>query len=66
MLTTTTQIVVIITIESLKGEDMVFYSKMGQWGIGGTEKTTMESHSITKAERKYGFHPGYGLEGQAD
>jgi uncharacterized protein len=61
---TTTQIV-IITIESLKGEDIgILTPKWGQkWGIGGTEK---EDNGVlillAKAERKIWISPGYGLE----
>lgn len=61
---TTTQIVV-ITIESLKGEDVsLLATKWGQtWGIGGTAK---EDNGVVillaKAERKIAINPGYGLE----
>ena len=61
---TTTQIVV-ITIESLKGEDVSqLATKWGQtWGIGGTAK---EDNGViillAKAERKIAINPGYGLE----
>ncbi len=61
---TTTQIVV-ITIESLKGEDIgILTPKWGQaWGIGGTAK---EDNGVlillAKAERKIWISPGYGLE----
>ncbi|QBN18649.1 TPM domain-containing protein [Flavobacterium nackdongense] len=61
---TTTQIVV-ITIESLKGEDVsLLATKWGQtWGIGGTEK---DDNGVVillaKAERKIAINPGYGLE----
>lgn len=61
---TTTQIVV-ITIESLKGEDVSqLATKWGQtWGIGGTAK---EDNGVvilvSKDERKIAINPGYGLE----
>jgi uncharacterized protein len=61
---TTTQIVV-ITIESLKGEDVSqLATKWGQtWGIGGTAK---DDNGVVillaKAERKIAINPGYGLE----
>lgn len=61
---TTTQIVV-ITIESLKNEDVsLLATKWGQtWGIGGTEK---DDNGVVillaKAERKIAINPGYGLE----
>jgi len=54
---TTTQIVV-ITIESLKGEDIgILTPKWGQtWGIGGTEKDDNGVLILlAKAERKYGY-----------
>lgn len=54
---TTTQIVV-ITIESLKGEDIgILTPKWGQtWGIGGTEKNDNGVIILlAKAEKKYGF-----------
>jgi uncharacterized protein len=61
---TTTQIV-IVTIETLKGEDIgILTPKWGQtWGIGGTAK---EDNGVlillAKAERKIWISPGYGLE----
>ena len=61
---TTTQIVV-VTIESLKGEDVsLLATKWGQtWGIGGTAK---EDNGViillAKNERKIAINPGYGLE----
>ncbi|WP_338408768.1 TPM domain-containing protein [uncultured Flavobacterium sp.] len=61
---TTTQIVV-VTIESLKGEDVSqLATKWGQtWGIGGTAK---EDNGViilvSKVERKIAINPGYGLE----
>ncbi|MFT5253405.1 MAG: hypothetical protein ACI87N_002438 [Flavobacteriales bacterium] len=61
---TTTQIVV-ITIESLKGEDIgILTPKWGQeWGIGGTEKNDNGVLILlSKAERKIWISPGYGLE----
>jgi uncharacterized protein len=62
--TTTTQIVV-ITIESLKGEDIgILTPKWGQeWGIGGTQKDDNGVLILlAKAERKIWISPGYGLE----
>ena len=61
---TTTQIVV-ITIESLKGEDVSqLATKWGQtWGIGGTKKDDNGVIILlAKAERKIAINPGYGLE----
>jgi uncharacterized protein len=61
---TTTQIVV-ITIESLKGEDIgILTPKWGQeWGIGGTAKNDNGVLILlAKAERKIWISPGYGLE----
>ena len=61
---TTTQIV-IVTIESLKGEDVsLLATKWGQtWGIGGTEKDDNGVIILlSKAERKIAINPGYGLE----
>lgn len=61
---TTTQIVV-ITIESLKGEDIgILTPKWGQtWGIGGTEKNDNGVIILlAKAERKIWISAGYGLE----
>lgn len=61
---TTTQIVV-ITIESLKGEDVSqLATKWGQtWGIGGTAKDDNGVIILlAKAERKIAINPGYGLE----
>jgi uncharacterized protein len=61
---TTTQIVV-ITIESLKGEDVSqLATKWGQtWGIGGTAKDDNGVIIlVAKAERKIAINPGYGLE----
>jgi len=61
---TSTQIVV-ITIESLKGEDIgILTPRWGQtWGIGGTAK---EDNGVlillAKVERKIWISPGYGLE----
>ena len=61
---TTTQIVV-VTIESLKGEDVsLLATKWEQtWGIGGSAK---EDNGViillAKAERKIAINPGYGLE----
>lgn len=61
---TTTQIVV-ITLESLQGEDVSqLATKWGQtWGIGGSEKTDNGVVIlVAKAERKIAINPGYGLE----
>ncbi|GEM56180.1 methanol dehydrogenase [Flavobacterium branchiophilum] len=61
---TTTQIVV-ITIESLKGEDIgILTSKWGQaWGIGGTKANDNGVIILlAKAERKIWISAGYGLE----
>lgn len=61
---TTTQIVV-ITIESLKGEDVSqLATKWGQnWGIGGTAKDDNGVIILlSKAERKIAINPGYGVE----
>jgi len=62
--TTTTQIVV-ITIESLKGEDVSqLATKWGHtWGIGGTKKDDNGVIILlAKNERKIAINPGYGLE----
>jgi uncharacterized protein len=61
---TSTQIVV-ITIESLKGEDIgILTPKWAQkWGIGGGAKTDNGVLILlAKAERKIWISPGYGLE----
>ncbi|MEO8534738.1 MAG: TPM domain-containing protein [Flavobacterium sp.] len=61
---TTTQIVV-ITIESLKGEDIgILTPKWAQqWGIGGTAKNDNGVLILlAKAEKKIWISPGYGLE----
>ncbi len=61
---TTTQIVV-ITIESLKNEDIgILTPKWAQkWGIGGTSKDDNGVLILlAKAERKLWIAPGYGLE----
>ena len=61
---TSTQIVV-ITIESLKGEDIgILTPKCGQkWGIGGTAKNDNGVIILlAKAERKIWISAGYGLE----
>ena len=61
---TTTQIVV-ITIESLKGEDVSqLATKWGQiWGVGGTAKDDNGVIILlSKNERKIAINPGYGLE----
>jgi uncharacterized protein len=62
--TTTTQIVV-ITIESLKGEDIgILTPKWGQeWGIGGTKQNDNGVIILlAKDERKIWISAGYGLE----
>ena len=61
---TTTQIVV-ITIETLKNEDIgILTPKWAhQWGIGGTKKDDNGVLILlAKAERKIWIAPGYGLE----
>ena len=61
---TTTQIVV-ITIESLQGEDIgILTPKWGQtWGIGGTEKNDNGVIILlAKAEKKIWISAGYGLD----
>ena len=61
---TTTQIVV-ITIPSLKGEDVSqLATKWGQtWGVGGTAKDDNGVIILlAKDERKIAINPGYGLE----
>lgn len=61
---TTTQIVVII-VESLKGEDVnMLATKWGQtWGVGGTAKDDNGVIILlAKQERKIAINPGYGLE----
>jgi uncharacterized protein len=61
---TTTQIVV-ITVESLKGEDISqLATKWAQtWGIGGTAKQDNGVIILlAKAETKIAINPGYGLE----
>lgn len=61
---TTTQIVV-MTIESLQGEDIAFIApKIAQeWGIGGTaQNDNGVIILLAKAERKINISPGYGLE----
>jgi uncharacterized protein len=61
---TTTQIVV-ITIESLKGEDIgILTPKWGQeWGIGGSaQNDNGVIILLAKAERKIWISAGYGLE----
>lgn len=61
---TTTQIVV-ITIESLKSEDIgILTPKWGHaWGIGGTEKNDNGVIILlAKAEKKIWISAGYGLE----
>ena len=61
---TTTQIVV-ITVESLKGEDVnQLATNWGQkWGIGGTkEQDNGVIILLSKNDRKIAIHPGYGLE----
>ncbi|WP_438966262.1 TPM domain-containing protein [Flavobacterium sp.] len=61
---TTTQIVV-ITIESLNGEDIgILTPRWGQeWGIGGTKQNDNGVIILlAKEERKIWISPGYGLE----
>ena len=57
--------IVVITIESLKGEDIgILTPKWGQqWGIGGSEKNDNGVIILlAKAERKIWISAGYGLE----
>ena len=61
---TTTQIVV-ITIESLKNENInILATNWGQkWGVGGTQKDDNGIIIlISKNDRKIAINPGYGLE----
>jgi len=61
---TTTQIVV-ITIESLKNENInILATNWGQkWGVGGTQKDDNGVIILlAKNERKIAINPGYGLE----
>lgn len=61
---TTTQIVV-ITIESLKNENInILATNWGQkWGVGGTQKDDNGVIIlISKNDRKIAINPGYGLE----
>jgi uncharacterized protein len=61
---TTTQIVV-ITVETLKGEDVSqLATKWGQtWGIGGSAKDDNGVVIlVARDERKIAINPGYGLE----
>jgi uncharacterized protein len=61
---TTTQIVV-ITVESLKGEDVnQLATNWGQkWGIGGTkEQDNGVIILLSKNDRKIAINPGYGVE----
>ena len=60
---TTTQIV-LITIESLKGEDVsLLATKWGHtWGIGQAKEDNGVVILLAKNERKIAINPGYGLE----
>jgi uncharacterized protein len=60
---TTTQIVV-ITIESLKGEDVSqLATKWAHtWGLGQAKEDNGVIILVAKAERKIAINPGYGLE----
>lgn len=60
---TSTQIVV-ITIESLKGEDIgILTPKWAQeWGIGQSKEDNGVLILLAKAERRIWISPGYGLE----
>jgi uncharacterized protein len=60
---TSTQIVV-ITIESLQGEDIgILTPKWAQnWGIGDKDKDNGILILLAKAERKIWINPGYGVE----
>jgi uncharacterized protein len=60
---TTTQIV-IITIESLKGEDVsqLATNWAQTWGIGQAKEDNGVIILLAKAEKKIAINPGYGLE----
>jgi uncharacterized protein len=60
---TSTQIVV-ITIESLQGEDIgILTPKWGhEWGIGDKDKDNGIIILLAKAEKKIWINPGYGVE----
>jgi uncharacterized protein len=60
---TTTQIV-IITIESLKGEDVsqLATNWAQSWGIGQAKEDNGVIILLAKAEKKIAINPGYGLE----
>lgn len=60
---TSTQIVV-VTIESLKGEDIgILAPKWGhEWGVGQAKEDNGVFILLAKAERKIWIAPGYGLE----
>lgn len=60
---TTTQIV-IVTIETLKGEDVSqLATKWAQtWGLGQAKEDNGVLILLSKAERKIAINPGYGLE----
>jgi len=60
---TSTQIVV-ITVESLKGEDVSqLATKWAQtWGLGQAKEDNGVIVLVSKAERKIAINPGYGLE----
>ncbi len=60
---TSTQIV-IITIESLQGEDVsILATKWGQtWGFGKAKEDNGVIVLLAKQERKIAINPGYGLE----
>ena len=60
---TTTQII-IVTIESLKGEDVSqLATNWGQtWGIGQSKEDNGVIILLAKAEKKIAINPGYGLE----
>lgn len=60
---TTTQIVV-ITVESLKGEDVSqLATKWAQnWGLGQAKEDNGVIILVAKAEHKIAINPGYGLE----
>lgn len=60
---TTTQIV-IVTIESLKGEDVsqLATNWAQSWGIGQAKEDNGVIILLAKAEKKIAINPGYGLE----
>lgn len=61
--TTTTQIVIVI-IESLKGEDIGILTPkwLHEWGIGDADKDNGVLIILARDERKIWISPGYGVE----